>query len=172
MTPSLRKLALLAHVAASVASLGAVAAFLALALVGLASSELQVVRACYVAMGLITAYVIVPAIVVAPVTGVLSSLGTSWGLFRYYWIIVKLALTAIALLVLLLQISNIDHLARFAMTSMPFGGDLDASRLELVVHAAGGLVVLLTATVLAVFKPQGLTRYGLQQLPKGNRQPV
>jgi hypothetical protein len=32
-----------------------------------------------------------------------------------------------------------------------------------VVHATGGLLVLLAATVLAIYKPRGLARYGYRR---------
>ena len=40
--------------------------------------------------------------------------------------------------------------------------DLDMMRRSLVVHPVGGLLVLLTATVLSVYKPWGMTPYGLR----------
>ena len=53
MTPGLRKFALTAHVTSSVGWLGAVAAFLALAVAGLAVRDAQTVRASYLSMELI-----------------------------------------------------------------------------------------------------------------------
>ena len=38
--------------------------------------------------------------------------------------------------------------------------DFRALRIQLVIHAGGGLLVLLTATVLSVYKPWGMTPYG------------
>ena len=60
VTPGLRKFALTAHVTSSVGWLGAVAAFLALAVVGLIGRDAQTVRASYLSMELIGWYVIVP----------------------------------------------------------------------------------------------------------------
>lgn len=53
MTPFFRKFALTLHVTSSVGLLGAIAAFLALAITGLTSREVQTVRAVYLAMELI-----------------------------------------------------------------------------------------------------------------------
>jgi hypothetical protein len=39
-------------------------------------------------------------------------------------------------------------------------GDYTQQRTSLVVHAAGGLAILLAATVLSVFKPWGRTAHG------------
>lgn len=85
MTPQLRKLALTAHVTSSVGWLGAVAGFLALALTGLTSEDNQMARAAYLAMELYCWFVIVPLSLTSPLTGVVQSLGTTWGLFRHYW---------------------------------------------------------------------------------------
>ena len=38
--------------------------------------------------------------------------------------------------------------------------DFRALRIQLVVHAGGGLLVLLMATALSIYKPWGLTPYG------------
>ena len=96
MTPRLRKFALTAHVVSSVGWLGAVAAFLALAVAGLTSRDAQVVRAAYLAMDLIARLVIVPAALASLLTGFVQSLGTPWGLFRHYWVLAKLLITVLA----------------------------------------------------------------------------
>jgi hypothetical protein len=62
MTAGLRRLALTSHVTSSVGWLGAVAAFLALAVAGVGSQDAQIVRAAYLAMHLITWLVIVPSV--------------------------------------------------------------------------------------------------------------
>ncbi len=54
MTPGLRKFALTSHVTSSVGWLGAVAAFLALAVAGLSSRDDTMVRAAYIAMHVTT----------------------------------------------------------------------------------------------------------------------
>ena len=69
MSPDVRKLALTAHITASVGWLGAVAAFLALAVVGVTSEDAQVVRSAYIAMGLTGSFVIVPLSFVSLLTG-------------------------------------------------------------------------------------------------------
>ncbi len=85
MTPTTRRVMLTAHVASSVAWLGAVISFFALSIVGMRSGDAGVVRACYVAMNLVGLFVIVPCSVLALLTGTFQALTTPWGLFRYYW---------------------------------------------------------------------------------------
>ncbi len=92
MTPALRKLTITAHVTFSVGWLGAVAAFLALSIAGLTTQDAEVVRGVYLSMNLISRFVIIPVCFAALATGLLQALGTPWGLFRYYWILLKFGL--------------------------------------------------------------------------------
>jgi hypothetical protein len=160
MTPPLRKLALTAHVIVSVGWLGAVAAFLVLALAGLAGSDDRTVRGAYLSMDLMTWWIIVPFCVASLVTGVLQSLGTGWGLLRHYWVLLKLLLTMFATILLLVHTSPIGYMASVAAEMPLAGGQLRDVRLQLVADAAAALLVLLTATALSVYRPQGLTPYG------------
>jgi hypothetical protein len=101
--------------------------------------------------------------------------GTSRGLFRHYWVVVKLVLTLVATLLLLLHTQPIGHLGAVAAGGARFGADLDGMRLQLVVDAAAALIVLLGATVLAVYKPRGLTPVGQRRawgLSRPSRDPV
>jgi hypothetical protein len=145
MTPGLRKLALTAHIAVSVGWLGAVMAYLAVAIGCLASHDPRAVHFGYSTMELTGWFVIVPLSLAALLTGLVQALGTEWGLFRYYWILVKFALTLGAVTTLLLH--------------MPTVGRESGVQGE-VIHAGGGLLVLLTTTALSVFKPWGRTDRG------------
>jgi hypothetical protein len=155
MPPAVRRFALTAHVTTSVGWLGAVATFLVLALVGLISSEEPTVRGSYVATDVITWAVIVPLALASLLTGVVQSVGTSWGLLRHWWVAVKLVLTVVATALLLLHTQPIGHLGAVAAGGGPFGSGLDGLRAQLVVDAAAALLVLLSATALAVYKPRG-----------------
>lgn len=168
MSPQLRKLALTAHVTTSVGWLGAVAGFLALAVAGLASENEQLVRAAYLAMDLIAWLVIVPLSLASPLTGLVMSLGTTWGLFRHYWVVAKLVITIPASVFLLLHMQPIGHLARVVAETTLARGDLAGLRIQLVANAGAAVLVLLVATTLSVYKPQGLTRYG-QRKQRGSR---
>lgn len=161
-SPAWRKLLLLVHVATSVGFAGAVAAFLALAITGLTTSDPSITAAVYPAMSIVTWMVILPLAVSSLLFGIVQSLGTPWGLFRYYWVIVKLVLTIIALAVLLLQLDGINLLARVA----PVGqvADYPGPRFSMVLHSAAGFVVLLAAIVLSIYKPRGTTAYGARAI--------
>jgi hypothetical protein len=159
MPPSIRKLALTAHVTASVGWVGALAVFFAHSLASVVSENEQIVRGASLAMGLTAWLVIMPLSIASVVTGVVQALGTAWGLLLHYWVVFKLVLTAVATAVLLLKMQPISQLAEAAAQTGFSSGDLAGLRMSLTVHAAGGLVVLLTALVLAIYKPVGLTRF-------------
>jgi hypothetical protein len=160
MRPWLRKFALTTHVTFSVGWLGAVAGFLALSIAGLTSGDAQIVRAAYVAMKLTTWFVIVPLSFASLLTGIVQALGTTWGLFRHYWILIKLLLNILATVILLLHTQPIDRLAAAVARTTLSSTDLRPVRIQLVVDAGAALLALLVATTLSVYKPQGRTRYG------------
>jgi len=160
MTPLVRKFALTAHVTFSVGWLGAVAAFLALAVAGLTSQDPQVVRAAYLAMELTAWFVIVPLSLASLVTGLVQSLGTTWGLLRHYWVLIKLVLTILATLALLVHMQPIGYMARVAAATTIARADHRGVRIQLVATAGAALLVLLVATTLGVYKPRGMTPYG------------
>lgn len=162
MRPRLRKVVLFAHVTSSVGWLGAVVAFLALAVAGLVGPDPGAVRAAYIAMELIAWAVLVPFSVASLVTGLVQAMGTAWGLVRHYWVLVKLLITVVATVVLLTYVPTLGALARIAV---------DPGRDELlrspspVLHAGAALVLLLLATVLSVVKPAGRTGFGRRVFP-------
>jgi hypothetical protein len=160
MTPRLRKLALTAHITASLGWIGADAAFMALAIAGLTSRDSQLVQAAYLAMGVIAWYVIVPMSLASLLTGLLQALGTKWGLFRHYWVLVKFLIGLVATTILLIHTQPISLLAGAAAEAALSSSHLREARVQLVVAAGAGLLVLLVNTVLGVYKPRGLTPYG------------
>lgn len=159
MTPRMRKFVLALHLTSSVGWLGAVVAFAALAVASVASRNPQLVRAACLAMALLVSNVIVPFAFAALVTGLVSSLGTAWGLFRHYWVLLKLVLTLVATIVLLVQLAPIRALATIAADPGSSIADLAGAQRPLI-HSIGGLLVLIAIQMLGVYKPRGLTRYG------------
>lgn len=158
MAPGVRDLALTAHIASSVGWLGAVIVFLGLAVVGMTSQEPATVRGAYLVMEPVSRSVLLPLAIASLVTGTIQSLGTHWGLIRHYWVVIKLLITVLATVVLFFYLGTFRQMAERA-------GDA-AVDLQLVrnpspvLHAILALLVLFIATVLAVYKPRGLTRYG------------
>ena len=167
MSPSLRKLALTAHVASSVGWLGAVASFLALAIVGLTSQNAQTVRGTYLVMEPAAWFILVPLAFASLLTGLICSLGTTWGLFRHYWVIFKLIINVFATLVLLIYMETFSLMAHAAAdSSVDVAVVRNASP---VLHAALALVLLLVASGLSVYKPRGMTAYGWRKQQQQRR---
>lgn len=158
MSPSLRKFALIAHVTPTVGWLGAIVSFLALAIAALTSQDVQVVRGTYLAMQLTGWYVLVPLCVASLATGLVMSLGTSWGLFRHYWVLVKFVITILAAIILFMYTQTLDQLGALARdASLPIDALKNPSP---VLHSALAVLALLVNTTLSVYKPKGMTKYG------------
>lgn len=152
------------HVIVSVGWVGIVAGFLALAVAGLVSSDLPLVRASYVAMDFTYRTVVIPLGVASLITGAICSLGTDWGLLRHYWVVVKLLLTVPAVWMMLVHIGPVRYAAGAASAAIFTGADLDGLRVQLIFYAGAALTVLLAAIVLSTYKPRGRTRYGARKL--------
>src|SRR5262249_54476304 len=114
MTPGIRKLTLTVHLTASVGWIGAVVAFLALVIAAMTCPDAQTLHTAWIAMGLIVQFVIVPLALASLLTGLVISLGTKWGLFRHYWVLISLALTIFASLVLLENMQTVRYYAGVA----------------------------------------------------------
>jgi hypothetical protein len=156
-SPSLRKLVLFIHLTSALGWVGAVVAYLALGITASTRQDSETIRAVWIAMELIGWWVLVPLALASLASGLVISLGTSWGLFRHYWVLISLGLTVLATVILVAHMPSVSWSAAIARGGDParlseLGGDLG--------HAVGGLVVLLTVTLLNVFKPRGLTPYG------------
>ncbi|WP_211660755.1 hypothetical protein [Modestobacter muralis] len=152
------------HVVSSVGWLGSVCAYLALDVAAVTSRDIQLVRSAYVAMELIAYSAIVPLALATVVIGLLTAWSTPWGVLRHYWVIAKLLLTLLATAVLLVETQTIGALADAALATRDpreLAGTLP--------HSIGGLIVLLTATVLSIFKPKGTTRYGWRKQQEQRR---
>lgn len=159
MSPAVRRIALTAHVVASVGWLGSVAAFLVLALAGLRSADEQTVRSAYVAADLVTRGAILPLCFASFATGLLQSMGT-WGLFRHYRVVMKLVLTVGSTALLLLHTRPIGWVAQEAAAGPLASTALRPVRVQILADTVAALSVLLVTAVLSVFKPKGVTRYG------------
>jgi hypothetical protein len=160
VSPPVCRLLLTAHIVVSGVWLGVAVAKLTLALVALTAGEQGVSDTLYSSMMVV--YLAFPPTAVATlVTGVLLSLGTKWGLLRYYWVAPKLALS---IGVIVTGIALADRLVQEAI-STPGGEAVDGTMTEIVLSPATLLISLSVAhvltlgvaTVLSVYKPWGRT---------------
>ena len=158
MTPALRRFTFTTHITSSVGWVGAVIAFLALAVIALTSEDELTVRGAYLLMAPAAWFVLVPLAHASLLSGIALSLGTAWGLFRHYWVVLKLGITIFATVILLIYMRTFRQMAGVAADPVV---DLTVVRnASPIVHAILALILLLAATVLGVYKPFGMTAYG------------
>jgi hypothetical protein len=161
MNADVQKLALTAHVTCSVGWLGAVAGSLVLGVVAFTTDDAELVRAIYRTLEVMGWFVLLPMSLASLATGLLQAMGTAWGLFKHYWVIAKLTINVLASVILLLYMETLGYLAdRAADGSLANGALLQMRDPSPILHAAAGLVLLVIATTLSVYKPRGLTPYG------------
>jgi len=158
MAAPLRKLGLTLHVVVSIGWLGAIVAFLAMAVASL-SKDAALARAAYLAMGVIARAVLLPLSAATLLSGVAQSLGSKWGLFRYNWVVAKLALTILAVVGLVIHqqtaIVEAGRLAAVASSALA-SPRLHQLSIQLVNDASFAIVVLVAITAISIYKPWGL----------------
>lgn len=157
MSAPVRRFALSIHLTCSVGWIGAVLAYIGLGIAAVSSENPDTVRGAWISMEVLGWYVLVPLAVGSWLTGLVMALGTKWGLFRYYWVLVSFVLTTLATAILVLHmpdVSSVVHTARAGDIAdlAPYRGDL--------FHAVLALLLLLVIQVLNLYKPPGMTRYG------------
>lgn len=162
-----RRFALLLHIGASVGWFGAVLAFLALAAVGALSPDEDLARSAYLVMVPVGWLVVVPLNVASLLTGLVSSLGSAWGLVRHYWVIAKLVINVVATVLLLLYLQTLGDLAERAKLN-GFGNQHGLRDPSPLLHTGGAIVLLVAAMVLAVYKPRGTTAFATRR-PRSSR---
>ena len=158
LSPRLRKLTLVLHIAASGAWLGFDLVLGVLVLSAISDTDTE---AALVSLAALAAFVPGPLIVVGLLslaTGVLLGLGSKYGLARYWWVLAKLVLNLVllTLTVVLLEpeVRELSGAAREALgtdAAAPAGGNL-------VFPPVVSSTMLVVAMVLSVFKPWGRRR--------------
>lgn len=167
MTAGLRRFTFTTHVTSSVGWAGAVIVFLALAVIGLTSPDERTVRGAYLVMAPAAWFVLVPLAHASLLSGVALSLGTTWGLFRHYWVVLKLVITAFATVILLIYMATFRQMAGVAAD--PVVDVATVRNASPMVHAILALILLLIASVLGVYKPLGMTPYGRRKQDEQRR---
>src|SRR4029079_19809804 len=94
-----RNIVLTIHIVVSVGLLGDSAGFLAVAIRRAASDDPAFVDASHDLLGTFALFFGIPLSFLALLTGLALGLGTPWGVLRYPWVIVKVALTVTVIVV-------------------------------------------------------------------------
>jgi hypothetical protein len=150
LPPPWRKLLLTVHVITAVSVLGTDLALLVLGISSVRGADPQTI---YPAAHLVATWLLAPLAIVALGTGVLLGLLTQWGLLRYWWVTIKLVLTAILTGVILFVLVPRLGVAADAATALDPRPFTDAERLPLLIAPAAGVTLLMLIVVLAIYKP-------------------
>lgn len=161
MRPGLRRFTFTTNITSSIGWFGAVIVFLALAIVGLTSKDEVMVRGAYLVMAPAAWFVLVPLAHASLLSGIALSLGTTWGLFQHYWVLLKLLITVFSTGILLIYMGTFRQMAGVAAD--PTAGLGLVRNPSPMVHAILALALLVVATVLAIYKPLGMTAYGIRK---------
>jgi hypothetical protein len=139
------------HIIASVGAIGAALVLLALGVAGLRGADPHTV---YPAAHLVEQWVIAPLAVLALGTGLAQATLSRFGLTRYWWVTVKLAVTAVltAVVFLVLEPGLATTAAAESLT--------DAQRLRVVLFPAVALALLVGNVILGLTKPNRRLRSG------------
>lgn len=157
-----RKSLLVVHIGTSVGFMGAVAVFFCLAVAGLLAGSDTSANSFYAVMPTVTWWVILPLTFASIAVGTLQAALSPFGLVRHYWVVVKLAMTALITAVLMIQTPSIDGLGLIAESPEAMMGDIGA-RYSVVVHSGAGIATLAVVLVLSVVKPRGLTGWAARR---------
>lgn len=155
-----RKPLLIVHIAATAALIGTDLALVALAVSGLRGAAPQAV---YPAASQVASWVIGPLVLLALVTGIAQAVLLRWGLTRYWWTAVKLAVTVVFTgLVWFVLIPRLAENADAATAGHVF---TTAEKLPLAIVPTMAVAGLLVLVGLAVYKPRARVRRPRQTPP-------
>lgn len=147
-----RKTVLLVHVILSMGWLGMSATTLVMSVVALSETQPTLLRAVFEFEEQLSVVLGRPMAIGTLVTGLVLSFGTKWGLFRYYWVLVKfvllIAMVAAAVILLPQWISD-----GIAFADRPGSAELASAQWGLLAVAAFHVTGLVVSCALSVYKP-------------------
>jgi uncharacterized membrane protein len=121
------------------------------------SDDAAVVASGFNAIRMIVPVAVPPLSLSILITGVLLGLGTSWGLIRYWWVLVKLCLslvmTVLVFLSLVPAVNEIAMLDTTAVSAESIRASLGTLPTQLMFPPVVSFLMLATATVLSIYKP-------------------
>ncbi len=153
-----RKTVLTVHIGAAGAWLGMDLTFAVLLCTAMLTDNRTTAATAYQALEMVAIYPMLTAGVLTLVTGVILGIGSKYGLVRYWWVAVKLAINVlfVGLIIFALR-PSVRGVSESARTLA-----VDPTTVVPYQDLLGPLVVapalLVTATVLSVFKPWGRIR--------------
>jgi hypothetical protein len=152
------KATLVTHIVSAGAWIGVDVIVAVLVLTGWFADDLALRSLAYQALATFVVWPMLASGLLSLATGLVLGLATTWGLLRYWWVAVKLALNLVlcTLIVLVLR-PGMDEVAGYGRDLLTGRPD-PAAVSDLFFPPAVSLTALTFATVLAVFKPWGRIR--------------
>ncbi len=153
-----RRAVLITHIASAGAWLGIDIAMAVVIFTAMTTGDAATRAFCLQALELITVWPLLVSGLVCLASGVVLGLGSKWGLIRYWWVAIKLALnlvlTALVLVLLRPEVTQLASHARRWVAGEPVAFDLA----NLSYPPTVSTTMLLVAMTLSVVKPWGLIR--------------
>jgi hypothetical protein len=171
-----RKALVAAHVISSASWVGIGVVFVALSVVALTTSDIHSAQVTYELMETFDQTLLPWANFAATLTGIALGLTTKWGLVRYWWVAIKLAISVTVLVMafgflhdaVVAAAEQAAHLAATGGTVAQIDGHTDV----VFWGFTTALFSLLAAMLLSLYKPGGRTPLGRRAQAVTRRRPV
>ena len=143
----LRKSTLVVHLVSTGAWIGIDVVMGVLVFTAMLTGDGAVRMLCLQVLSLVTVWPMLSAGAVSLLSGLLLGLGTKYGIFRYWWVVIKLVLNVVLMLL-------VFFLLRSGVAEAAHSGTVG----DLVFPPIVSPLALLLAVILSVFKPFGRIR--------------
>ena len=153
-----RRVMLIVHIVSAGSWFGIDVAMAVVIATSMLTDDPLTAASCLRTLEIITVWPLLSAGLVCLLSGIVLGLGSKWGLFRYWWVALKLALnlvlTALVLVALRPEVTHLADQARQSMSGVPVAYDLS----NLFYPPTVSPTLLLVAFTLSVVKPWGRIR--------------
>ena len=172
LSASARKLTLTIHIITALGWIGVDFVLFVFAVTGMTSDDPTTLAMCYRAIDLFAVVLLLPLGLLSLASGLLLGWGSKYGSLRYRWVFWKLVLNLVltTLVVVLLRPAVSDAADAVAGPTATLNDRLDQAQSNLIFPPTVSITALTLATVLAVYKPWGRTKYGRRRLEEERRQ--
>lgn len=157
LSPAWRKGITVLHAISGIGWMGVDIALLVLLYTARTSDDTALVVSGFNAIRIIVPVAVPPLSLIILITGLLLGLGSSWGLFRYWWVLVKLCLSLImTVLVFTSLVPGVNQLATLDLSAVSADavraslGDLPT---QMLFPPVVSFLMLGIATILSIYKP-------------------
>lgn len=171
LSASARKLTLTVHIITAIGWIGVDFVLFVFAFRGLTTDDAETLRICYQAVEMFAVVLLVPLGLLSLASGLLLGWGSKYGILRYRWVFWKLVLNLVLTTLVIVALRPGVSEAADLVSGTPdlTSAELDQARSNLIFPPVVSITALSFATVLAVYKPWGRTKYGQRRLETERR---